>query len=438
MKQILILGAGKSSAHLMKHLSTNAANLDIGVTIVDIKTDHIPNEVLNPRVCICKIDIVTSDPYSSLIERSDIVISMLPASMHINIARLCLKFSKHLITPSYISNEMMELDAEAKTKKLIFLNEMGFDPGIDHMTTMKICRSIEAEGGKLVSYKSYAGGLVAPKSDNNPWNYKFSWNPKNVILAGQGGEIQYLVDKNIIKLDYLELFEKSEEIVVSENLRFDGYANRDSMKYEELYGWKNMETLVRGTLRRVGFCEAWSELIRLGLTDDVSTLNGMRGKSLSYFYRSFVKEDFNDYFSSLDQNIQVKFDSIGFNEVHTFIKINGTPAEILQSILEDKWRLEPDDTDYIVMVHFFEYFKEGQRYQIKSFLAMEGEDEYYTAMSKTVGMPIAFACEQIIKNQIKTYGVSMPTIEEIYSPILQKLEEIEIRFVESSTILDDF
>lgn len=435
MKQILILGAGKSSAHLIKYLSHNAANLDIGITIVDIKTDHIPKDVLNSRVCICKIDLGDHDPYSSLIERSDIVISMLPASMHINIAKSCLTFSKHLITPSYISNEMMELDAEAKTKKLIFLNEMGFDPGIDHMTTMRICSTIEDEGGELIGYKSYAGGLVAPKSESNPWNYKFSWNPKNVILAGQGGEIQYLLNKQIVKLDYWDLFSKSEEIIVSENLHFDGYANRDSMKYEKLYGWKDMETLVRGTLRRVGFCKAWNEVIHLGLTDNSSKLIGMKGKSFSYFYQSFVKEDVENYFNNLEQSIQTKFISIGFHDEDSTIKIDGTPAEILQSILEDKWRLEPNDTDFIVMVHFFEYVKKGQRHQIKSFLAMEGEDDYYTAMSKTVGMPIAFACEQIVKNEIKSYGVLMPTAEEIYKPILQKLEAIGLQFDESSTIL---
>lgn len=438
MKQILILGAGKSSAHLIKYLSSNAANLDVGITIVDIKTDHIPKDVLNPRVCVCKIDLGNPDPYSSLIERSDIVISMLPASMHINIAKRCITFSKHLITPSYISNEMMELDAEAKTKKLIFLNEMGFDPGIDHMTTMQICRAIEAEGGKLVGYKSYAGGLVAPRSDSNPWNYKFSWNPKNVILAGQGGEIQYLLNKEIVKLDYLELFSKSEKIVVSDDLHFDGYANRDSMKYEKLYGWKNMETLIRGTLRRVGFCKAWNEVIHLGLTDNSSKCIGMKGKSFSYFYQSFVKEDVENYFNNLEQSIQTKFTSIGFHDENSTIKIDGTPAEILQSILEDKWRLEPNDTDYIAMVHFFEYVKEGQRHQIKSFLTMEGEDDYYTAMSKTVGMPIAFACEQIVKNEIKSYGVLMPTVEEIYKPILRKLEAIGVRFDESSTILGGF
>lgn len=441
MKQVLLLGAGKSSAHLIRHLITHTESLHIGFCIVDIHIDHIPADWVDHRVCLVKISPEDSNPFEQYIAKSDIVISMLPASFHIQIARYCLQYSKHLITPSYISDEMRAMDKEAKSKGLIFLNEMGFDPGIDHMTTMKLYHSIVDKGGKLISYRSYAGGLVAPKDDDNPWNYKFSWNPRNVILAGQGGEILYKRNGMIENLSYHQLFEHYESVSIQNHLTFDAYANRDSLKYEKLYGWSSIDTLMRGTLRKKGFCSAWDFMISLGLTDDTMSIDLGNDASYfdfySYFYQlpwsDSIRDDFYSKYQIQDkEDLKVKLDFIGFFDHTTKLPCTqGTAAQIFQSILEPKWKLKPTDTDWVVMVHFLDYVVDSKCYRIESSLSLEGEDATYTAMSKTVGMPIAYATELILSDMITERGVLLPTSEEIYSPILGKLEGVGVVFHES-------
>jgi saccharopine dehydrogenase-like NADP-dependent oxidoreductase len=295
MKQVLIIGAGKSSSCLIKHLIDNRVFLDIAVTVVDINTRPLHSFIGLEDVHLVEIasgDIKEYEPY---ISKSFLTISMLPAFMHIEVARLCLLYNSHLITPSYISAEMQALEGEVKAKNLIFLNELGFDPGIDHLTTMKIYHDIVAQGGRLTSYRSYAGGLVAPRSDDNPWHYKFSWNPRNVILAGQGGEIKYRKNGIEEALTYQDLFSKSEILNVSHGHVFDAYANRDSLKYEKLYGWENIDTLLRGTLRIHGFCEAWSILVDLGLTDDTVKNRPFSGKTYAEFYTAFLPSLADDF-----------------------------------------------------------------------------------------------------------------------------------------------
>jgi saccharopine dehydrogenase-like NADP-dependent oxidoreductase len=431
MKQVLIIGAGKSSSCLIKHLIDNRVFLDIAVTVVDINTRPLHSFIGLEDVHLVEIasgDIKEYEPY---ISKSFLTISMLPAFMHIEVARLCLLYNSHLITPSYISAEMQALEGEVKAKNLIFLNELGFDPGIDHLTTMKIYHDIVAQGGRLTSYRSYAGGLVAPRSDDNPWHYKFSWNPRNVILAGQGGEIKYRKNGIEEALTYQDLFSKSEILNVSHGHVFDAYANRDSLKYEKLYGWENIDTLLRGTLRIHGFCEAWSILVDLGLTDDTVKNRPFSGKTYAEFYTAFLPSLVDDFMKNQTPPVQEKLNFIGFTDEKSIIENDGSAAEILQSILVDKWKLNPEDTDWVVMVHFFEYTLHGKKYEIESYFSLEGESSTYTAMSKTVGMPIAFATELILQDKIKTRGVLMPTASDIYLPILQRLAETGIEFIET-------
>lgn len=443
---ILILGAGRSSNHLIEHLASNADGLQIDLTILDISLAQVPTSLLNHKnlnfVLLSKDEI---NPYDNFISQSDIVISMLPAFMHIDIAKLCLKHKSHLITPSYISEGMGKLNEEAKEKGLIFLNEMGFDPGIDHMTTMQIYHDIIQKGGKLYSYRSYAGGLVAARCDTNPWNYKFSWNPRNVILAGQGGEILFKKNGAIQSIAYKNLFEQFETIEIQDSLSFDAYANRDSLQYEDKYGWKDMNTLLRGTLRKQGFCTAWNFIIQFGLTDDASIVEFASDASYRDFYSHFyqlIPSDILDlefkakFSKNLNEDIYKKLVFIGFFDRESKLKLlKGSPAQILQSILEEKWKLEESDTDWVVMAHFFEYELNGKRYEIESSMTLEGEDEHFTAMSKTVGMPIAFACELILQNKIEGRGVLLPNTSDIYEPILRRLNDINIQFQEKTNPL---
>lgn len=431
MKQVLILGAGKSCSYLIRHLVDKRVDLEISLVIVDLQISHLKDYENLDHVTLIKLKSDTISEYEAPIENSFLTISMLPAFMHIKVAKICLKYGSHLVTPSYISEEMQGLSIEAQNKNLIFLNELGFDPGIDHLTTMKIYHEIIEQGGQLTSYRSYAGGLVAPKSDDNPWHYKFSWNPRNVILAGQGGEIKYKKDSLEQSISYTDLFKQSEFLRLSNGQVFDAYANRDSLKYEKLYGWQNIETLIRGTLRIHGFCEAWSLLIDLGLTDDTIKNRLFSGKSYNEFYSSFLETSMDEFLDKQSESIKEKLKFIGFSDTNSMIKIDGSAAEIVQSILVDKWKLNHEDTDWVVMVHFFEYELNQKKFEIESYFSLEGESSTYTAMSKTVGMPLAFAAEMILNNEIKTYGVLMPTSREIYLPLLKKLEDIGVKFQET-------
>ncbi|MFN9320551.1 MAG: saccharopine dehydrogenase C-terminal domain-containing protein [Chitinophagales bacterium] len=431
MKQVLIIGAGKSSSCLIKHLIENRVLLGITLTIVDINTRPLHAYVGLENVHLVEIGSGDIKEYEPYISKSFLTISMLPAFMHIEVARLCLLYNSHLITPSYISTEMQALEGEVKAKQLIFLNELGFDPGIDHLTTMKTYYDIVAKGGRLTSYRSYAGGLVAPGSDDNPWHYKFSWNPRNVILAGQGGEIKYRKDGKEETLTYQNLFSKNEILKLSQGHVFDAYANRDSLKYEKLYGWENLDTLLRGTLRIHGFCEAWSILVNLGLTDDSIKNKPYSGKTYAEFYEEFLPGLAEDLIKSQTPLVQEKLNFIGFTDKKSIVEKNGSAAEILQSILVDKWKLKPEDRDWVVMVHFFRYTLHGKNFEIESYFSLEGETSTYTAMSKTVGMPIAFATELILHDKIKARGVLMPTERDIYLPILKRLAEIGIEFIDT-------
>ena len=431
MKHILILGAGKSSSHLIRHLIENISNLQIKITILDLNIEPLAcyKDIVN--VELIQIPNGETSIYEAYISNSFLAISMLPASMHLAVAKLCLQAGCHLITPSYITSEMQALSNEVESKQLIFLNELGFDPGIDHLTTMRVYDQIEEQGGKLTSYRSYAGGLVSVKNDDNPWHYKFSWNPSNVIRAGQGGEIKYKKDNVEHKLSYLDLFSKSEVLKISNGQIFDAYANRDSLKYEALYGWEKMETLQRGTLRIHGFCEAWAVLVQLGLTDDLETNKSFKGRTYSEFYSSFLSIPVEEFMANQKPHVQEKLRYIGFTDNTSIIEKNGSAAEILQSVLVEKWKLNPEDTDWVVMVHFFIYELNGKKYEIESYFSLEGESNTYTAMSKTVGMPIAFATELILQNKIEARGVLMPTRKEVYQPILQRLEDIGMHFKET-------
>lgn len=432
MKKILILGAGKSSSYLIKSLVEKAANWNFSLQIIDINTSLIPQEFRNlPHVTIYELPSGDISQYESFIQGSFITISMLPASLHLSIAKLCLSCNSHLITPSYISDEMWAMNEEVKQKNLIFLNEMGFDPGIDHMTTMEIYQKIQVQGGRLHTYKSYAGGLVAKKNDDNPWHYKFSWNPRNVILAGQGGDIKYFEKKEEVTISYAQLFHKAEKLILSNGSKFDAYANRDSAKYLSLYQWKDMDTILRGTLRYDGFCEAWSVLVNIGLTDDKMKLDNQIGLSYADFYAQFTHKNHTDFLSNLKNEIKEKLIYIGLNDTTSTITQNGSPAEILQSILEKKWKLTPTDTDWIVMVHIFEYELNGKNYRLESFLSVEGQDNLYTAMAQTVGMPIVYAVDAILHGQWNSVGVHLPIDSALYLPILQKLEAIGIQFKEN-------
>ncbi len=233
---------------------------------------------------------------------------MLPARFHLLVAQECLRHKKSLLTASYISDEMNALDLEAKRRGIIFMNEIGLDPGIDHMSAMKIIDKIKDEGNELVMFKSYTGGLIAPESDNNLWNYKFTWNPRNVVLAGQGGDAKFIEENKKKQIPYSRLFMNTEALEIDEYGSFEAYPNRDSLKYRSIYKLDNISTILRGTIRRAGFSKAWNVFVSLGMTDDNYSIKNSYMMSYSNYVDSFLLSNSN---KSIESRIKKR---LGINE----------------------------------------------------------------------------------------------------------------------------
>jgi saccharopine dehydrogenase-like NADP-dependent oxidoreductase len=427
MRNILILGAGKSSIALIDYLVEHAAAEQFKITVGDLSAELALQKTKGRDNTIpVGIDLKNDAQRKAMIEDADIVISMLPAALHLTIAKDCLELGKDLVTPSYISEAMGKLDAAVKSKGLIFMNEMGLDPGIDHMSAMQILDRLRNEGCTITGFESHCGGLVAPDSDTNPWHYKFSWNPRNVILAGQGeGKIRYKKNGELVELGYEELFTSTTEIEIEGYGNFESYPNRDSLKYMEAYGLENVDTMYRGTLRIPPFCEGWSQLVQYGFTDDKEVLNDMDGYTYSDFFETKMGIDFKHLptgLRSLFRNLVSDTGAIPLKQ--------GTRAQILQALLEEKWKMQPDDTDMVVMVHVISYLQNGEAKNLQSSLVQVGRDAEHTAMAITVGLPVAVVTKMILNGRINQRGVLLPRYAEIYNPVLQELKEYGIGFEE--------
>ena len=385
-------------------------------------------------------DVNNEEERSRLIDEHDLIISMLPAHMHMSVAKDCIKYKKHMATASYVSEEMKALDSEAKTAGIVMMNEIGVDPGIDHMSAMRVIDDIRDNGGELKAFETFTGGLVAPESDNNPWNYKFTWNPRNVVLAGTG-TAQFIQGGKYKYIPYNQLFRRTEIIDIEGYGKFEGYANRDSLSYREIYDLNNIPTMYRGTLRKPGYCKAWDLFVQLGATDDTYVLEGSEDMTNREFINSFlgfnpndsVELKFKHYLNIRQDEIELfeKFEWLGIFEDTKIGLKNATPAQILQHILEQKWTLAPEDKDMIVMWHRFRFkTATGEDKEIHSSMVVKGDDQRYTAMAKTVGLPLAISVKMILNGTITTPGVHVPILKEIYNPILDELENYGINFVE--------
>ncbi|PJE41227.1 MAG: saccharopine dehydrogenase [Flavobacterium sp.] len=442
MRQILIIGAGRSASSLIQYLLNKSNEENLHLTIGDLSLELAQRKTNNhPNATAIALDINNEAQRQAEIQKADIVISMLPAHMHIEVAKDCVMFQKNMVTASYISDAMQSLDAEVKAKGLIFMNEIGLDPGIDHMSAMKVIDDIKAKGGKMILFESFCGGLVAPESDTNLWNYKFTWAPRNVVLAGQGGASKFIQEGKYKYIPYHKLFRRTEFLEVEGYGKFEGYANRDSLKYRSVYGLDDVLTLYRGTIRRVGFSKAWNMFVQLGMTDDTYVMEDSENMSYRDFINSFLPyspTDSVEIKTRLQLGIEqddIMWDKLLeldlFNPNKKVGLKNATPAQILERILNDSWSLQPEDKDMIVMYHKFGYEINGKRQQIDSKMVCIGDDQTYTAMAKTVGLPVAMATLQILNGNIKTPGVQLPIRPEVYNPILKELETFGVVFKET-------
>lgn len=443
MRHILIIGAGRSASSLIQYLLRKSDMEKLHLVIGDLSLALAEKKTKgHPNATAIALDVFDKNQREEAISKADIVISMLPAYLHIEVARDCVVYKKSLVTASYISDAMQELDAAAKENNLVFMNEIGLDPGIDHMSAMKVIDEIRENGGKMLLFESFCGGLVAPESDTNLWNYKFTWAPRNVVLAGQGGAAKFIQEGTYKYIPYCNLFRRTEFLEVEGYGRFEAYSNRDSLKYRSVYGLHNVLTLYRGTIRKVGFSKAWNMFVQLGMTDDSYIMENSETMSYRDFVNSFLPYHPTDSVEiktrlilKIDQD-DIMWDKLleldFFNKNKMVGLKHATPAQILEKILGDKWTLQADDKDMIVMYHKFGYELNGEKKQIDSKMVCLGDDQTYTAMSKTVGLPVAMAALQILNGKIKSPGVQLPIAKEVYLPILKELEEYGVVFKEQS------
>lgn len=443
MKKILVLGAGLSASYLIKYLTAHAQQENWFISVADADKSAAERKTGNlPNTAAIGLNVSDAFELDQLVATHHLVISLLPPAMHIMVARVCLKHKIHLITASYISEEMHHLHVEAVKAGVLFLNECGLDPGIDHLSAMQVIHRLQGVGAEITSFKSFCGGLVAPEYDTNPWHYKFTWNPRNVVLAGQA-TAKYLEQHELKFIPQARIFTQTEPVYMN-NEAFESYANRDSLGYIKPYGIETAHTVLRGTLRRKGYSHAWNMLIKLGLTDDSFTITDASKLSYRKFTSAFTP---GNNLAQLEQRVAdflgIQTTDEAFKQLQwlglfdeEMIKLNeGTPAQILQWLLQQKWKLQKGELDMIVMQHRIEYRIGKKDYRITCNLMVKGEDEIYTAMSKTVGLPLGMAAKQVLQGNIKLTGVQLPLQAELYEPILDELRTYGVAFEESTEAL---
>lgn len=426
MKRILLFGAGKSATSLIRYLIDVSAGRDWQLVVAESNLALAESKIGGSAhaLAVC-LDVSREEARDALVATADIVISLLPPALHHGVAVSCLKNKKHLLTASYLDGSIRALEGEIRDKGLLFLCEMGLDPGIDHMSALQLIRRIEEEEGHIYSFHSHTGGLVAPGSDDNPWHYKISWNPRNVVLAGAAGA-RYRENKQVVSKAYVELFEQPGQVTLPDIGTLAWYPNRDSLPYIPLYGLEATETFIRTTLRYPAYCRAWGAIVRAGLTDDKDRAS-LETKGLTYAKWSAPLQPF----VNPENKAQLEF--LGCFDPGPVPPDARSSADILQHLLETRLAMQPADRDMIVMVHELGFIRNGGRYTAKSTLIVKGEDHLHTAMARTVGLPLGIAATLVLEGRISLRGLQIPILPAIYDPVMQELERQGIRFEHTVT-----
>jgi saccharopine dehydrogenase-like NADP-dependent oxidoreductase len=493
MKLIVLIGAGKSASFLINYLKDLSIEKNWAVTVADNDLNLVQQKVGNhPKVKSLQLDIKNETARKELIKTADVVISMMPPQLHYLIALDCISFKKHLLTASYIDENIKNLEKEIKENELLFLCEMGLDPGIDHMSAMQMINDIRRKGGVITSFKSHCGGLIAPESDDNPWHYKISWNPRNIVMAGKAGAV-YKKNNQVIKKNYQEIFSDCKTVNVTEREKYAWYPNRDSLSYMPLYQLEQTPTFIRTTLRHPEFVFGWKHIVDLQLTNEEKFYQ-TDGMSIANFFKlHFDKYGFNDWLHQLlTNNIMVSKETMNHlagtiepnisteqsNEAIMMVSEKGilntlpidavktetladlsqkitdtnllikqlfflgladqtlinkglcSAAEVLQFIIEKRWDLAPNDQDMVLMIHEIEYILNTKLENSKSILKVIGENNKLTAMAKTVGLPLGIAAKLLLEEKLTIRGLHIPIHESIYSMVLKELEFFGIKFQE--------
>lgn len=435
MKKILVLGAGLVSRPGVHYL-LNQPDLEVTVASRTVsKAEELVKGFPNGKAK--QVNVEDQSALAELIKENDIVISLLPWIHHMKVANLCVEFAKHMVTTSYVSQAMREFDSKVREKGLLFLNEIGVDPGIDHMSAMKIIDEVENEGGKVLHFYSYCGGLPAPQHNDNPFGYKFSWSPRGVVLASRN-PARFLENGKIVEIEGKDLFRNYIVEEVDGLGKFEVYPNRDSVPYKELYGLKDALTVKRGTYRNLGWCDTFYVLNQLGFIDETPR-DFVKGNTYKYI-TSKVLGTSSD--ADLKVVIKEKIDIEKIDDVlyrlewlglfgEEVVENTDNLLDMLSNRLQEKLVYKPGEVDMLLMKHtFIIENKDGSKDRINSTLIDYGIPYGDTSMARTVSLPMAIAVKMIANGQINEIGVRIPNTKDIYEPVMKELEKLNIKMVE--------
>jgi saccharopine dehydrogenase (NADP+, L-glutamate forming)/spermidine synthase len=440
MKRVLVLGAGLVARPLVNYLLEQP---DFRVTVADVEAGRAARLVdAHPRGAAEVLDIADKAALASAIGRADLVVSMVPYTFHPVVAELAIEQGRSMVTASYVSPAMRALDARAKERGVVLLNELGLDPGIDHMEAMRVIHEIRDAGGQVLGFTSWCGGLPAPEANTNPYGYKFSWSPRGVLLASKNSA-KFLKDGRIVNIPSSELFARPEMIVIPGLGAFEGYPNRDSVAYREVYGIPEARTVFRGTLRFPGWCETLKAMVELGLLDDEPkdrtglTFNGLMrelaGAAAGADARAAAAGRLG---LAPGSAIMSRLAWLGLFDETPLPAPKGSALDDLTALMIEKLRYEEGERDMIILQHeFLVRTASGRTDRIVSTLIDYGIPGGDSSMSRTVGLPAAIGARLVLEGKIASPGVQVPVRPEIYGPILEELERLGVRFEEKRQTL---
>lgn len=444
MKNLLLIGAGRCAYPLIDYILNLATDQGWYLTVGDVLPERAQKKVEDrPNGRAVWLDATKVNDRKEMINRADIIISLLPAHLHLEVAHDCIKLKKPLITSSYISHEMYRLGDEARDRELLFTEEKALVPGIDELVARKNIQELQSTGAKIKAFRSFSGGVMEnTKSEDNPWQYKLTWNPRNVVLAGQG-TAQYLEDNRLKYVPYSKLFKQPIEVNVPGVGKLEAYANRDTLLYAEEYGLDNIPSVFKGTLRPPGFCAAWDALIQLGLTDGdfpilhaghISYYNLIDGMVGAQPGNTLKERTANLLGVSIDDPTIQKLQWLGLFSKRRIKLPNATPALILEHLLREKWKLEDGDEDMVIIQHEIDYELNRKNRRKVLTMILKGSAPWNTAMAKNVSLPMAIALKMVLQSASKLTGKDLQ-YPAFYEPFFNELEQYGIRFEQKDTAI---